>query len=128
VVKTATPRPIVAKPAVAAPAQAPAASGAVGAAPGASAPAPMADGFHHLVLKGVEASWIKVIIDGQTAWSILLEPGVVKEYKATQGFKIRVGNASGVEVHINGQPLGSLGPHGKVVVLTLPVGYRPATP
>ena len=122
-------RPAAPPPAAARPKPpAPASSSNVGGAPGASAPAPMADGFHHLVLKGVEPSWIKVVIDGQTAWSFLLETGATREYKATQGFRVRVGNAAGAELTVNGQALGKIGAHGQVVELLLPTGYRPPTP
>ncbi len=53
---------------------------------------------------------------------------MVKDYRAAQGFKVKIGNAAGVEATLNGRPLGSLGPHGKVVDLLLPAGYRPAKP
>jgi hypothetical protein len=50
----------------------------------------------------------------------LLQPGETVEWTADEGFDILVGNAGGIEFSLNGDPLGYLGPEGKVVRLKLP--------
>lgn len=68
-----------------------------------------------LVLNSIEASWIKVYVDGRVEFTGILKPGETKTFAAEDKIKFRSGNAGGVEVTLNGQNLGTLGPTGKVV-------------
>jgi hypothetical protein len=55
-----------------------------------------------------------------------LERGTRREWTADKRFLLTVGNAGGVEVELNGQPMPRLGPRGAVIHrLSLP--ERPAT-
>ena len=106
--------------------------------PAASAPAPepvaavspglsIKDKYQHLILKGLDQSWILVTMDdGQSSSEIDLAPGEVKTYRALRNFKLKIGNAGGVDVSLNGKPMGVLGVTGQVVELNLPDAGSPA--
>lgn len=78
------------------------------------------DGFQHLVLKGLDLSWVLVTMDGQSTSEVILDPGEVKTYKAREKFTVRLGNAGGVDLQFNGRSLGVLGPVGQVIEISLP--------
>jgi hypothetical protein len=90
--------------------------------PQASGPV-VEDKFQHLVLKGLDKSWVLVTMDdGQSSSEVDLSQGEVRTYQAVKNFKLRLGNAGGVDIQLNGRPLGVLGTTGQVVEITLPVG------
>jgi transcriptional regulator with XRE-family HTH domain len=101
----------------------PAALSAAQAAAQAAAPA---DKYHHLILKGLEASWVSVAADGQARTDLYLLPGQLKTFQAARGFVVKVGNAAGVDAQYDGRSLGVLGGHGRVVDFALPQGYQPS--
>jgi hypothetical protein len=85
------------------------------------------DKFQHLVLKGLDKSWVLVTMDdGQSSSEVDLSQGEVRTYQAVKNFKLRLGNAGGVDIQLNGKPLGVLGTTGQVVEITLPVGAEVA--
>ncbi|HVM32516.1 MAG TPA: helix-turn-helix domain-containing protein [bacterium] len=88
---------------------------------GDSGRGPLADKYQHLILKGLDQSWVLVTMDdGQSSSEIDLAPGEVKSYRALRNFKLKIGNAGGVDASLNGKPLGFLGVTGQVVELSLP--------
>lgn len=60
--------------------------------------------------------------DGQSSSEVDLDQGETKTYKALKSFKLKLGNAGGVQVQFNGKPLGILGTTGQVVEIQLPPG------
>ncbi len=52
----------------------------------------------------------------------MLKPGDRIVRNASKKVMMIVGNASGVNITFNDEPLGSLGRHGEVILLTLPRG------
>lgn len=95
------------------------------AASTAYASIPVADKYQHLVLKGLDKSWVLVTMDdGQSSSEVDLDQGETKTYKALKSFKLRLGNAGGVDVQFNGKPLGILGTEGQVVEIILPSGAK----
>jgi len=81
----------------------------------------VADKYQHLILKGLDKSWVLVTMDdGQTSSELDLDEGEVKAYKAERNFKLKLGNAGGVDVQYNGKSLGVLGILGQVVEIELP--------
>ena len=79
------------------------------------------DKYQHLILKGLDQSWILVTMDsGQSSSEFDLAPGEVKSYRALKSFKLKIGNAGGVDAWFNGKPLGVLGTTGQVVEISLP--------
>ncbi|MEK7841275.1 MAG: DUF4115 domain-containing protein, partial [Deltaproteobacteria bacterium] len=73
-----------------------------------------------LIIEAVKSVWIKTAVDGQEPFEVSLKEGEKVKWNAKEGFSILIGNAGGVNVIFNGEPLGSLGEEGKVVKLVLP--------
>ncbi len=58
--------------------------------------------------------------DGKSTAEVDMDEGEVKIYQAVKSFKIKIGNAGGIDIQYNGKPLGVLGVTGQVVELNLP--------
>jgi hypothetical protein len=58
---------------------------------------------------------------GRTVWSGLLGKGDAKRFSDTAPLRLTLGNAGGVELTVNGTPLGPAGKAGEVKRLT----FRP---
>ena len=110
---TVTPAPA---PAVAAPSPSPALP-ADPAPPPATVPS-AADAKivnHRLVVRAVEATWLRVQVDDGQVSEELLQSGAVREWSASRRFTLTVGNAGGVEIDIDGKRMPSLGAKGAVI-------------
>ena len=79
------------------------------------------DKYQHLVLKGLDKSWVQVVMDdGKSTSEVDMDEGEVKIYQAVKNFKIKIGNAGGIDIQYNGKALGVLGVTGQVVEIDLP--------
>lgn len=68
-----------------------------------------------LVLNVTEANcWMKVDVDGQTAFVGTVTPGNVKEFSGQEKINVVLGDAGVVEVKYNGENLGKLGARGAI--------------
>lgn len=63
----------------------------------------------------VSRSWVKVEVDGTGVQESVLEVGVSKTYMAARRVTLRVGNAAGISVTVNGKAQPALGAEGDVV-------------
>ena len=92
-------------------------SGPSGEADPAS-PAPIAAGpkpaKRGMVVRVTETSWLRVAVDGTVAFEGILPKGAIKSYSGKAAV-VRVGNAGGVQIAINGKAVGPLGASGDVV-------------
>jgi cytoskeletal protein RodZ len=89
----------------------------------APAVARSAAGPQRLVIRAVDATWIRVQPDEGRATEELLPAGASREWSAERRFLVTIGNAGGVEVALNGKVLPPLGPKGTVIQrLELPQG------
>ena len=70
-----------------------------------------------LDLTAHEATWLSVSSDGKPIFSGILAPNESKTVEGKESAKIRVGNAAGIEVRLNGRPVGPLGHRGQVLVV-----------
>ncbi len=61
-----------------------------------------------------EPSWVLVRTDGKYLFSGTLEPNETRTVEASKSLELRLGNAGGVTVMLNGKPIGALGPKGQV--------------
>jgi hypothetical protein len=68
----------------------------------------------------VEKTWLKIIVDRKDPKEYLLNPGDHLELKATSGFNLLIGNATGINLQLNNRPIAIEGRHGQVVTLKLP--------
>jgi len=64
-----------------------------------------------------EETWLSVSSDGKRVFTGVLEPNQTKSVEGKEFAKLTIGNAAGIEVRLNGKPLGPLGAHGQVLTL-----------
>ncbi|HEY4688785.1 MAG TPA: RodZ domain-containing protein [Anaerolineae bacterium] len=69
-----------------------------------------------LTLTSNEHVWVRVSHDGLTAFEGILEPGQAQTWHGDQQIIVETGNGAALEVDVNGQPVGVLGPRNRVVV------------
>ncbi|HEX6775314.1 MAG TPA: RodZ domain-containing protein [Methylomirabilota bacterium] len=92
-------------------------------ASGSPAPAPPSpsaagepkSGNHHLIVRAIEPTWLRVQVDEGQVAEELLQAGAVREWTATRRFTLTLGNAGGVEIDLNGKRMPSLGAKGAVI-------------
>ncbi len=84
----------------------------------ASEAAPAPPGYKVMLdLMAREATWLSVSSDGKPVFSGILQANQSKSVGGKQFAKMRVGNAAGIEVRLNGKLLGPLGARGQVLVV-----------
>ncbi len=74
-----------------------------------------------LQIDAVEKTWIKVNIDGEEALDYLLNPGDHIELEARSRINMLIGNAGGLNMRLNDEPVAVPGTSGEVVNIELPV-------
>ncbi|MFN2449963.1 MAG: helix-turn-helix domain-containing protein [Candidatus Baltobacteraceae bacterium] len=72
---------------------------------------------HTLAIVLEQASWLRVSVDGSVRMEGTLPAGTRKTFHGTSAL-VRVGNAGGVQITVDGRPLGKLGAPGDVVEKT----------
>src|SRR5215470_10867160 len=85
------------------------------AAATATAAAEATTGDHHLVVRAIEPTWLRVQVDDGQVAEELLQTGAVREWSAAKRFTLTVGNAGGLEIDLDGKRLPSLGAKGAVI-------------
>jgi cytoskeleton protein RodZ len=85
-------------------------------------PAPPADATVHVQIVADEAVWILARTDGKYAFSGTLSPGDSRTVDGVKDVVLRLGNAGGVSISLNGKPVGSVGPKGQPRTLQLTSG------
>ena len=68
-----------------------------------------------LLVRAIEPTWIRIQTDDRGAVQELLPPGTTREWTAERRFLLTVGNAGGIEIELNGQPVPRLGKSGAVI-------------
>ncbi len=104
------------------PSAAPSATLAASAAPSGTAVAspralPVADGVNSLALVLSAPSWLRVTVDGNVSMEGTFPAGTSKTFHGKNAL-VRIGNAGGVEVYVDGKDVGKLGKSGDVVEQT----------
>lgn len=75
------------------------------AAAGGRSPDPGGGRRHVLVARARQITWLAVQVDGGPQREVLLREGEVVRWGAERGFVLTVGNAGGIEVTLDGQPV-----------------------
>lgn len=76
-----------------------------------------------------EATWLSVSSDGKPVFSGTLLPNETKTVAGNQFAKVRIGNAAGIQVRLNGRLLAPLGARGQVLtVLFTPDNFEVVAP
>ena len=65
-------------------------------------------------------TWLQVVIDERQKLEYLLHPNENHTWRAISGFRLHIGNAAGLRLYLNDQPLKPLGKNGEVMHLQLP--------
>jgi transcriptional regulator with XRE-family HTH domain len=82
-----------------------------------------------LELMAHEATWLSISSDGKPVFSGILEVNQSKTVGGRESARLRVGNAAGIEVRLNGKLLGPLGARGQVLtVLFTPDNFQIFSP
>jgi len=69
----------------------------------------------HVDLQASEMTWVSLAEpDGTRILSQLFQPGDIRSVDLPKSATLRVGNAAGLSVRLNGNPIGAIGPHGAV--------------
>jgi hypothetical protein len=92
--------------------------------------APPGEGKKGLILKAIvrERTWLKVAVDDNDPKEYIFPPGSMPQWEAERGFDLVIGNATGIEFELNGEPYQNLGRRGQVVRLRLPGDFSPNRP
>lgn len=98
----------------------PAATAKATPVPAVVASPPPAAGTISLALTTTGISWVRVIADGERLFQGILQEGEARTWAAERELTIRIGNASAVDLTLNGRSLGALGRPGEVVELRFP--------
>lgn len=83
-------------------------------------PKPIDSAQQEITISATETTWVQVIIDGAEQKEALLQPGERVQWSAARDFRLTVGNAGGVSVEFNGEPVTGLGSGGRVRTVVLP--------
>jgi cytoskeleton protein RodZ len=82
-----------------------------------------------LRLKAIEETWVSLQVDGQSEKEMTFKPGDGISVQATNRIRMKLGNAGGVDLTLNGKPLGKFGKSGEVVTLVItPQGVEVKSP
>ncbi len=73
-----------------------------------------------LQITALEDTWAKIIVDNQAPKEYSLQTGDQLEEEATVGYNLLIGNAAGLELKLNGEPIKISGKAGEVVNIQLP--------
>lgn len=65
--------------------------------------------------KVVDRTWMEVWVDGRSVMAETVQTGFARSFTAEQQVRMRVGNAAGVQVVVNGTTQGALGVRGQAV-------------
>jgi hypothetical protein len=82
------------------------------------APPPAAPAIE-VAFHATEPTWVSVTSDGRQSFSSALQGGAERTVAATEMVRVLVGNAGGLELSLNGKPVGPLGPRGQVRIVEL---------
>jgi len=85
------------------------------------------DGINQVVLNlaATEKTWLSITSEGKRIFSGFLEPSQTKTLTGLDAARMTVGNAGGINVLLNGKPIGPIGKSGQVrVVLFTPDNFQ----
>jgi hypothetical protein len=82
-------------------------------------------GARHAEIRVTEPVWVYAVADGKEVFGKLLGKDETRQIEFIQKALVRVGNAGGVEISVDGKSIGPLGPRGAIRALEFtPDGHR----
>ena len=99
---------------------------AVAEAKAEPSPSPVVvDARRHAEIRVTEPAWVYVVSDGREVFRKLLVKDETRQIDFVQRALVRVGNAGGVEISVDGKPVGPLGSRGEIRALEITAaGHR----
>jgi cytoskeletal protein RodZ len=76
---------------------------------------------HRLHLYASEKSWVRLKFDNGKVEEVLLNPGEARDWRFSGRISLKMGNAGGLQITLDGVSLGSAGGRGQVMTLALPL-------
>ena len=83
-------------------------------APTGATAAPNPAATVHVEITADEAVWVLARTDGKYAFSTTMDPHTTRNVEGVKEVTLRLGNAGGVSISLNGKPIGPAGPKGQV--------------
>ena len=75
---------------------------------------------HRFQAEAEQKTWIQVKTDDNKTYSVMMQPGDKQEWETKEGMQVVVGNAGGVRMKWDGDPIGTDGKPGQVLRFRLP--------
>ena len=72
------------------------------------------DATVHVEITADEAVWVSARADGKYSFSATMDPHATRTIDGVKEVTLRLGNAGGVSISLNGKPIGPAGPKGQV--------------
>jgi cytoskeleton protein RodZ len=79
-------------------------------------------GTMHLALTAAEETWVRATANGKIVFSGVIQPNETKSLEAADTVTLRIGNAGGISITLNGKLIPAVGPKGQVRVVQLTPG------
>jgi hypothetical protein len=73
-----------------------------------------------LQVNALDDTWVKIIVDNHEPKEYTLRSGEQLEEEATTGYNLLIGNAGGVKLILNGEPVIISGKEGEIVNIQIP--------
>ncbi len=75
---------------------------------------------HSLGISAAETTWMSIKLGDSRAEEMLLRPGETRDWSFSGRAFLKVGNAGGIRINLDGSDLGRPGDHGQVITMTFP--------
>jgi|SRR5581483_5698208 len=86
----------------------------------------------HIALTAAEPTWVRATANGKVVFSGIIQTNETKDLSAADTVTLRIGNAGGIAISLNGKAIPAVGPKGQVRVVQLSpnggVQVAPPTP
>ncbi len=73
----------------------------------------------HLRARATQPCWLRATLDEQTVQDVILQPGDTLSWNAVERVELFIGNAGGLDLSMDGEALGVLGPEGRPVTIVI---------
>jgi len=81
---------------------------------------PQTAGEHSLEITAIDLTWMHIKFSNGKYEEILLRPGMIRTWQFTDKAVLKLGNAGGIRLNIDGRDIGSPGSLGQVMTLVFP--------
>ena len=88
----------------------------------AQATPPLSGSPIHVLITADEPVWVRARNNGKYLFSVTLDTNQTRTVDADGALELLLGNAGGVEIQLNGKPIGAVGPKGQVRTVQLTSG------